>query len=101
MITKISILRSNLSWEDTPRLGALLSAKSMLNAATHEISRNAEFYNRSASLVSFLREYPDHDVEQAINLTFPPGSFTINPKTKTSRTYFINGGLYIHETDKA
>lgn len=96
MITKISILRSNLSWEKhfthtgNPHIAASLI----------EVMQQAEFYNRSASLISLLREFPNADIEQSINEFFPPNSFTVNSKTKTERTYFINGGLYIHETDK-
>lgn len=93
MITKISILRKSLSWEQNPRTD-------FLNSATTEIGRNAEFYNRSANLITFLAEYPDSKIEIAINLHFPPDSFSVTPKTKTMRTYYVAGGLYIHETDK-
>lgn len=50
------------------------------------------------ALVSFLNQYPDHDIAQAI------GAITgltpeINNKTKSSRSYFIPY-LFIHENDK-
>jgi hypothetical protein len=96
MITKISILRSNLSWEKQFRH----QGNPHIAASLIEVMQQAEFYNRSASLISLLREFPNANIEQSINAYFPPGSFTINQKTKTERTYFVNGGLYIHETDK-
>jgi fatty acid-binding protein DegV len=93
MITKVTILQGSKSWEQNPRTN-------LLNSASNEIAADAVFFNRAASLISFLNEYPTHDIPKAIGAHFGPDAFSVRQKTKTERTYFVSGGLYIHETDK-
>jgi len=69
-----------------------------LGIAENETKNMAERYEKIGGLLSFLKQYPDHDIKQAIGLFFGPINIDVKQKTKKKRSYSIPY-LYIHEED--
>ena len=93
MIRKVTIINDKaLSWE-------LIDSKpkNILKPASETLREHGVFYHKAASLISFLEQFPEASIEQAIGAHFGPKSYSVSVKTKKKRTWFVYGGLYIHE----
>lgn len=96
MIKKITVLNDRSISEEA---SIDKSSEKALDQMRERLQNEAEYLSKAALLMSFLKQFPDVRVTEAIKANFGPDSYTIKRKSKKYRVYHVHGGLYIHEED--
>lgn len=97
MIKKVTLLNERSISEEA---SIDKSSEKALDQMRERLQNEVEFLSKAALLMSFLKQFPDVRVTEAIKANFGPDSYTIKRKSKKYRVYHVHGGLYIHEEDQ-
>lgn len=97
MIKKITLLNERSISEEA---NIDKSSEKALDQMRERLQNEVEFLSKATLLMSFLKQFPDVRVTEAIKANFGPDSYTIKRKSKKYRVYHVHGGLYIHEEDQ-
>lgn len=97
MITKVTLLNERSISDQTTQYK---NTKTVLEYMRGRLHNEAEFLSKASLMMSYLNQFPEVRISEAIKAHFGPDSYTINRKTKKYRVYHVHGGLYIHEEDK-
>lgn len=95
MIRKITVINQRaLSWEHNE-----FKPVNIFAAAAKQMRTEEDFFRKAALLISMLGNFPEQSIEKMIVAHFGPNSYSMTKKTRKSRSWFVHGGLYIHEED--